>query len=317
MLKKAASFVLASLGPSTYRKAYASGPCSLWPRWSAFLTILSYFLFAASGVYAANKVEGLLSVRDVLVLPGQPARIEAILTRTGLAGKQGLGGEQIEFVVEGKSLGKTMTGGDGRAFLDYTPKVRGNHEIVAKLVPNLRVASPDAKAMLGVWERRRPILLVEVAALMPVEKTSPLPVPSIPIPLGHGEDSAPAPDAADELKRLAQFFYNVIYVTWSPKEAAGPFSDKTDVREWLAQHKFPSGLSITVRPGEQALAAKIDQLRADGWTNVKAGIGRSKAFADVLVAHRMEVVIVPVPEKGDLPKKAKAVKEWKEVRKKL
>lgn len=256
-------------------------------------------------------------MRDVLVLPGQPARIETVLTRSGLAGKQGLGGEQVEVVVEGKPAGKAMTGGDGRAFLDYTPKVRGNHEVTVKLAPNPRVASPDARALLGAWERRRPILLVEVAALMQPQKMSPLPVPSMPIPLGQREDSAPAPDAADELKRLAQFFYNVIYVSWSPKEAAGPLSDKADMRDWLAQHKFPSGLSVALRPGEQALAAKIDQLRADGWTNVKAGIGKSRAFAEVLVAHRMEVVLVPEPDKGELPKKAKAVKEWKDIRKKL
>jgi len=258
-------------------------------------------------------------VRDVLVLPGQPARIEAVLTKSGLIGtQQGLGGEQLELVVGGKSVAKAMTGGDGRAFLDYTPKVRGNHEVTVMLAPNRRVASSDAKALLGAWERRRPILLVEVAALMQLEKPSPLPVPSMPIPLGQREDSTPAPDAADELNRLTQFFYNVIYVSWAPRDARDPFSDgQKDVREWLTRHKFPRGLSIAVRPGEQALAAKIDQLRTDGWTNVKAGIGRSRAFAEILVAHRMEVVLVPEPDKGEVPKKAKAVKEWKEVRKKL
>jgi len=257
-------------------------------------------------------------VRDVLVLPGQPARIEAVLTKRGLLGTpQGLGGEQLELIVEGKSVAKAMTGGDGRAFLDYTPKIRGNHEVRVKLAANPRVVSPDAKALLGVWERRRPILLVEMAAVMQSEKTSPLPVPSMPIPLGQREDSAPAPDAADELKRLAQFFYNVIYVSWFPKDAGTLIGGKKDVREWLARHKFPSGLSMTVSPGEQALGAKIDQLRADGWTNVKAGIGRSRAFAEVLVTHRMEVVLVPEPDKGELPKKAKAVKEWKDIRKKF
>jgi hypothetical protein len=39
MLKKAASFVLALLGSSTYRKKYASAPRSLRPRWAAFLNI--------------------------------------------------------------------------------------------------------------------------------------------------------------------------------------------------------------------------------------------------------------------------------------
>jgi hypothetical protein len=282
---------------------------------SVVLASLSCLMISVS--YAADKIDGILFVRDVLTLPGQPARIEAALNKRGLLGmQQGLGGEQLELIVEGKSVAKAMTGGDGRAFLDYTPKTRGNHEITVRLAANPRVASPDAKALLGAWERRRPILLVEVAALMQPEKPSPLPIPTLPVPSAGQEDPLPAPDAADELNRLAQFFYNVIYVLWAPKDGE-PIGGKRDMREWLAQHKFPSGLSMAVNPGEQALGAKIDQLRADGWTNVKAGIGRHKAFAEVLVAHRMEVVIVPEPDKGELPKKAKTVKEWKDVRKKL
>ncbi|HEY5931480.1 MAG TPA: hypothetical protein VIT63_01105, partial [Nitrospira sp.] len=39
MLKKSASFVLASLRGSTY-EAYASPLRSLWPRWTAILNIL-------------------------------------------------------------------------------------------------------------------------------------------------------------------------------------------------------------------------------------------------------------------------------------
>jgi len=42
MLKKASSFVLASLGPSTYGEEYASGPYSLRPCWAAFLNILDH-----------------------------------------------------------------------------------------------------------------------------------------------------------------------------------------------------------------------------------------------------------------------------------
>jgi len=275
-------------------------------------------LLAGSHAHAAEKINGHLTVRDVLVLPGQPVRVEAVLARRGLLGtQQGLGGEQIELIIDGKSVTKAMTGGDGRAFLDYTPKTRGNHELTVKLAANPRVTSPDAKALLGAWERRRPILLVELAAVLQPEKPSVLPVPSLSVPAGGQGDPLPEPDAADELNRLTQFFYNVIYLSWSSREEAGSPGDSTDMREWLARHKFPRGLAMTVRPGKQALGAKIDQLRADGWTNVKAGIGRSKAFADVLVAHRMDVVIVPEPDKGGLPKKAKTVKEWKDIRKKL
>ncbi len=93
------------------------------------------------------------------------------------------------------------------------------------------------------------------------------------------------------------------------------FSGEGDPSGWLEKNKFPKGLVVSLRPGGQSLKAKIEQLRADGWTNVKAGIGRTRGFAEVLADHRIEVVIVPEPEKGELPKKAKAVKEWKDVRK--
>ena len=40
MLKKSASGVLASFRSSTYPRGYASGLHSLWPCWTAFLSIL-------------------------------------------------------------------------------------------------------------------------------------------------------------------------------------------------------------------------------------------------------------------------------------
>ena len=81
-------------------------------------------------------------------------------------------------------------------------------------------------------------------------------------------------------------------------------------------------ISRRVRRAEQRMydcktVADPKLLRADGWTNVKAGIDKSRTFAEVLVTHRMEVVLVPEPDKGEVPKKAKAVKEWKDIRKKL
>ena len=47
MLKKSASFVLAALRGSTYRKEYASPPRWLRPRWTAFLNILCAGLAAS------------------------------------------------------------------------------------------------------------------------------------------------------------------------------------------------------------------------------------------------------------------------------
>lgn len=42
------------------------------------------------------------------------------------------GGERVEFFVDGKSVGKTLSGGDGYAFLSYIPKKTGIHVITVK-----------------------------------------------------------------------------------------------------------------------------------------------------------------------------------------
>ncbi len=271
-------------------------------------------LDAASAVSAADKITGSLVVRDALTMPGRPVMLQARLVQDRLLRQAGIGGEQLEFAVAGKKVGTAMTGGDGRALLEYIPRMPGNRVITVKLIPSKRVESPEATATLACWERRRPILLVEAATLVEVPSAPSLPFPSLPLESARPAGLTPAPDAADELKRLAEFFYNVIYLSSSDRQEIGK---REDLREWLKQHRFPTGLSLTVNPGETALSAKIEEMKAEGWDNLKAGIGRTREFAEVLVEHRMEVVIVPEPERGDLPKKAKVAKDWKEARKKL
>ena len=66
------------------------------------------------------------------------------------------------------------------------------------------------------------------------------------------------------------------------------------------------------------MSEKIEELKAEGWDNLKAGIGRTRKFAEALVAHRMTVVIMPATSRdGEVPKKAILAKDWKEARKKL
>jgi hypothetical protein len=61
----------------------------------------------------------------------------------------------------------------------------------------------------------------------------------------------------------------------------------------------------------------LDELKKEGWTAMKNGIGRTTDFAAVLLERRMEPVLVPEPSKREIPRKAKTAKEWKDVRKKL
>jgi hypothetical protein len=124
------------------------------------------------------------------------------------------------------------------------------------------------------------------------------------------------PDAADALAKLSQFYYGIIYAAAVPAGGDG-FVVSADTRTWLAKHKFPVGLVLTIAAADDALGAKLDELHAAGWKTVKTGIGRSKAFAETFLRRRLDAVMVPEPSNGDAPRKAKVAKDWKEVRKKL
>jgi hypothetical protein len=264
---------------------------------------------------AADTIAGRLIVRDALTTPGRPVMIEAQLIRSGFLGQGGVGGEQLDFWVGEKKAGTAMTGGDGRAFFEYISRMRGTQVITVKLANSRRVESPEATATLACWERRRPILLVDLAALTEEPPSSLLPLPSLPLPIGREDQPAPIPDAADELKRLTAYYFNVIYLARSgPADLGG----RGDPRAWLRANRFPVGLLMTVTQGRAALSETIETMEAQGWDNLKAGIGRTREFAEILVDHRMEVVIIPHAERDDnLPKKAIVAKDWKEIRRKL
>jgi hypothetical protein len=299
-----------------FRTLNADGPSA--PRFSLLCTcvvvLLSSLLLVPIVIFAAEKVTAKLSIPDALTLPDRPVKLEARLVQQGLLARAGLGGEQLEYVVGGKKVGTAMTGGDGRAFFEYTPRMRGNLSMTVRVVEGPRVASAEGTGTLFSWERRRPILLVEVTSLMEEPKTPIVPlIPLPPLPGGKMPliSSTPAPDAAEELKRLTDFYFNVIYVT----NHSGT-GESDDMRQWLQTHRFPPGPIVVIRTGEGALTSMIESLRADGWDNVKAGIGQTRDFAEGLVAQRLDVVIVPEPERGQLPKKAQVAKSWKDVRKK-
>lgn len=67
-------------------------------------------------------------VHDMVVLKG-----EAVMLKAETKGKIfGRGGEVVEFFVDGKSIGKSLSGGDGFAFKQFVPLKSGTYRITAK-----------------------------------------------------------------------------------------------------------------------------------------------------------------------------------------
>jgi hypothetical protein len=278
----------------------------------AFLSLFLLLVVLPSQLLAAEKSSATILVRDALTVPGQPATVEAKLISKRLMLIAALGGEPLELIVEGKVVATALTGGDGRAFLSYTPKAQGLAPVQVRVGNSPRIAPTEGQANVSVWEKRQPILTIEMAAL--IEDPIPSRVPPVGIMLESTRK--PRPEAADELAKLTQFYYRVIYVITVPAGRDG-VQVGTEVREWLKANKFPTGYVLPVASDSQALGTKIDEFHAAGWKTIKTGVGRSKAFAEVFLQRRLEAIIVPEPTKGDVPRKAKVAKDWKEVRKKL
>jgi hypothetical protein len=282
-------------------------------RRAGFFTLLLFWT-ATTILSAAEKTSVILTVHDSLTAPNQPATIEATLTGKSLPAGIGLGGETIELLIADNVVATATTGGDGRAVLSYTPKAKGLVPFIVRVGTASGGAVTEAAGNLAVWEHRTPILAVEMASL--VEGTV-VPGLAVTLPGKPAEGRSPMPDSANELGKLTQFYYNVLYVMAQDKAVGTKDQVNAQARQWLKDQKFPVGYIVVLPSGPEAFGAKLDELHAAGWKTLKIGVGRTKAFAEVFLQRRLEAVMVPEPAKGEAPRKAKVAKEWKEVRKKM
>lgn len=281
-------------------------------RAGVFTTLI--FLTATTILSAAEKIPETLTVHDSLTSPNQPATIEATLIRKSLLTETSLGGEPIELLIAGHVVATAMTGGNGHAILSYTSKAKGVVPFTVRVGAAARVAVAEAGANLAVWERRNPIMAVEMASLMEAAVGQ---GPTVIWPGKEAEGRHSMSDAAAELGKLTQFYYNVIYVMTENKAVGTNDQVSAQARQWLKDQKFPVGHIVVLPSSPEALGAKLDELHATGWKTLKIGVGRTRAFAEAFLQRRLDAVMVPEPAKGEAPRKAKVAKEWKEVRKKM
>jgi hypothetical protein len=285
---------------------------SLFRRAGGFAALI--LLTVTSILSAAEKTSVILTVHDSLTAPNQSATIEATLIRKSPLTETGIGGEPVELLVAGQVAATAMTGGDGRAFLSYTPKAKAMIPFTVRAGAASNVQVAEAGANLAVWERRSPMMAVEMASLMEDAAGQ---GPTIASSGKDSEGRRPMPDAAAELAKLTQFYYNVLYVVTHDKAAGTNDQVNAQARQWLKEQKFPVGHIVVLSSNPEAFGAKLDELHAAGWTTLKIGVGRTKAFAEAFLQRRLDAVMVPEPAKGEAPRKAKVAKEWKDVRKKM
>lgn len=88
---------------------------------AAFISVFVFFIFPA------------LAVSDIIVHDSVAPVGKEIMLKAEVKGKLfSKGGVTVEFFVNGKSIGKSLSGGDGFAFKQFVPHVTGLYKIKAK-----------------------------------------------------------------------------------------------------------------------------------------------------------------------------------------
>jgi len=120
------------------------------------------------------------------------------------------------------------------------------------------------------------------------------------------------PAAAAELGKLAEFYYNLVYLDLTGR------GHLEDLQDWLREHQFPPGMIRILPQTPTALTELIHDLKTEGWEKVSGGIGRTADFAEVLVQNRLQTVILPLPQaQGRFPRRAIVLNDWSRVRRHL
>ncbi|MCZ6800202.1 MAG: Ig-like domain-containing protein [Nitrospirae bacterium] len=256
-------------------------------------------------VWGADDPSIRLIVEDILSKPGKPVQLTAHLLRGRNGDPGGVEGEEIAFFVFGKEAGTAVTAKNGTALIEFSTPMRGNHPIKAVHLPSKAIPKVEGFGNLASWERRRPVLFIDVKTLLDGQGQE------VTMELTRKNWPTPREGAIKELQKVGEFYYNVIYIIWNhdvPKES---------LRDWLRMHEFPVGLTLVLEPGVTGLAGFIEGLQEKGWNNIEAGIGSTSEFAEVLVKHRILAVILPKTEGAKFPRRAKVISHWKYVRKHL
>ena len=252
-----------------------------------------------------------LYVTDALTFPSRPVQLQARLTEHRPEGDQGIPEEPVEFFLQGRALGKATTDSQGWARLEFAPQMRGNLELRARWATAAKAEVVEGRGVLLSWERRRPILLIDLAVLVEGELDPEPPPPELfPDPgliLAEPHTAAPA-----ELSKLSKFYYNLVYVDQTGKGRLEA------IQSWLRKQQFPPGMIRIFPKTATSLDDLLLALKEEGWENISGGIGQTADFAEALVKNRLQAIILPRSDSEQrFPRRAIILNDWSRVRRHL
>jgi len=197
------------------------------------IRILSIFVFVISFFVFPERALSDILVHDIVVPTGKEVMIRAEVT--GRFFKKG--GEIVEFFVNEKSIGKSLSGGDGSAFKQFIPSRNGMYQITVKS------GKDEGKGLLLSIRKGSGIIFVDVEGSL-IEKFS----------------DKPKQGSQKAIKDLHKRFPIVLLHTTG-------FLNIKSIKAWLKKNEF---LELPLIPWKQG--AVFSEFREDGF-RVKVVIG--------------------------------------------
>ncbi len=251
---------------------------------------------------------GRLILYDSMAVPGQQVSLVADLLEEALFTHAPLGGEVLLFLHEGRALGRAMTGGDGRAVKSFVPSAFGVAAVTVRVEDTRRVTAPESTARVFIWNRKRPIIIGALSALVPRSRG---PAVGLPMP-DFGAKAQPPDGKAIEALSAVTRHANLIYVT------AADRMELSELRRWANQHRLPAGPIFLLKGGSRGLARELEAWQREGWSNIKGGLVGTADEAKALLAKGVKAIVSPgASPKEKWPDKTIKTKDWTDVAQQL
>lgn len=269
------------------------------------INLSPFLLFSPAG--AESKIPAIIIPYDAVTMPGVEVWPQAmVIARRFYAVERPVGGERIEFLEDGRSLGLALTGGDGIGVIRHIPYREGVHKIKVRLLSTSAYEAVEAEMIIGVWDRRKPLLLISVDALRERPKKSLFPFVGR---VEKDEERRPLPQSAGILSEMAERF-NIVYLY------RGELSRIPGIRLWLSKQGFPAYPLLI--PGDDK--GSFNKLLADRKDDIKGVVVTPEDEADIFRKEGIRTFLLVEKKRGAEYKDRKGttiVKDWEEIRQSL
>lgn len=262
-------------------------------------------LFSVNVVSAGSSAS--IIAFDQITQPNQPVRLAVRLVTGGLSLVHlPISGERIEFMLKNRSLGQTLSGGDGVAVISFVPPTPGLYGVTVRMIENPRYEADAAELYVACRKASVPILFVTLSSVR-----TPSEPPSISFNPTSTSDAMP--EAVEVLSRLSKRYQLLYYENGDEAVIPG-------TKDWLIHRDFPPApLYVWPMPNEaerrtDRIVDRLQEIRDAGWTNLSGWITRSPEDVEAITSLKIKaVVMAEEDDDNDTPEGAKKVTGWKAV----